>query len=420
MTIGRVLQCYLMQRTDWTEQFAADLASKPLVREFVFANARYQAATEREVCDLILTLRNRAILAQMKSQEDPKSRSGTKLEHWVTKKAKEATTQLQGAIRSVNERDFWCQHPRRGKVDFKKGQLSVAYGIVMVEQLAERIPLGDEFPLEYQGVPIGYFSANDFLNVVYELRSFPDILDYLTRRHDLGLDVRRAIGGEKLLCGYYFLNDGSFCPGASYQQISSVVAQRREELPAIIYAKKSADSDADLAEFVADALAERHPGYAEGLSQDVLGHFEDPEQRKAYLLMQENICDLRLAERRAMGSQLRTAIVKVQTSKQDSDFAYASAYVDSKPQFLYVLGASRQVPRPELLERGQILLRGGLAFFQKRDGLLIIDRDGQSFETMLIQGFSPSEGDKQAGQRLFGSLRIFDVRGGIVPGDRRS
>ena len=104
---GDVRVALRMTRTEWAEQFAADLASKPLLQEFVFKNPKYQGATEKEVCDLLLTLRNDAIPVQMKFQEDPNSRAVKRLERWIVKRAPEALGQLQGTIRSNRERNFW-------------------------------------------------------------------------------------------------------------------------------------------------------------------------------------------------------------------------------------------------------------------------------------------------------------------------
>src|SRR5207244_1432698 len=101
-------------------------------------------ATEREACDLMLVLRGNAIVIQMKAQEDPVSRSQSKRVGWISKNAKRAASQLQGAIRTILERDVWCQHPRRGRVEFSKGELKPAQGIVLVDSFGDRIALPDE------------------------------------------------------------------------------------------------------------------------------------------------------------------------------------------------------------------------------------------------------------------------------------
>lgn len=75
------------RRTDWAEEFAERFASRPLVHECVFRSAKYLDGTVKEVCDLLLVLRNEGIILQMKCQEDPLSRSGEKLERWVFKHA---------------------------------------------------------------------------------------------------------------------------------------------------------------------------------------------------------------------------------------------------------------------------------------------------------------------------------------------
>jgi hypothetical protein len=48
---------------------------------------------------------------------------------------------------------------------------------------------------------------------------------------------------------------------------------------------------------IADALATRHPGNAETLSEELLALFDAPEERKNYLELQGVIANLRLRER---------------------------------------------------------------------------------------------------------------------------
>ena len=131
----------IITRSLWAEKVAADIASRPLVRECVFSNMRFLDSVEREVCDLVLALRSDAIVGQIKSQEDPLSRGRARLASWVVKNAKRAASQLQGAIRTIADRDVWCEHPRRGRVEFSKGELKAVQGLFLVENLGARIVL---------------------------------------------------------------------------------------------------------------------------------------------------------------------------------------------------------------------------------------------------------------------------------------
>jgi hypothetical protein len=402
-----------MQRTDWAEQFAAKLASRPLVHECVFSNAKYLDGTEKEVCDLLLVLRESAILLQMKCQRDPLSRSGERLESWVLKNAKQAFGQLKGAIRTVTSRPFWCNHPRRGRVEFDKGQLSVVHGIVLVENLGERIQVTD-LPIQFEGIPVSYFSVNDFLNIVNELRAYREILSYLNHRKALPVETLRSIGGDKVVFENYLLNGTTFPASVSYSDMEDAVANNHEALRDLVSAKKKNDVDAYLVEHVADALATRTPGYLQNLPAELAQSFDNPSKRSSYLRMQEQLCDLDLVERRALGKQFRAVINQVETNKRESDTRYGVAWLESKPDFLYVVASTKGVARQEVLRRAVLLLRGGLTFYGKADGMFIVDRDGESFEVGLVLKFVPTDDDKKAGEELFGSLRTFASAGTLT------
>src|SRR2546430_8415797 len=104
-----------MRRTEYSENFLGEFVSRPLVREFVFLSPQFQKGKpDKELCDLLLILRKQAMPIQMKCQED-----------------------------------------------------------LLIEHFTDPVLLAD-FPVEYEGVPLSYFTVNDFLNVVNELRSFTE------------------------------------------------------------------------------------------------------------------------------------------------------------------------------------------------------------------------------------------------------
>jgi hypothetical protein len=406
-----------MQRTDWAEQFAEDFYSKPLVREFVFRSARYlDGYLEKEVCDFVLVLRGKAILIQMKCQEDPTSRSGEKLERWVIKQANAALTQVQGSLRTISERNFWCDHPRRGHVDFANGQLKAIHGIVLVEQFEGRICLPPEFPMEYSSVPISYFTTNEFLNIVDQLRAFPEIVQYLDNRHQLPEESLRGVGGERVFFEKYILKDGSFEGWTTYPEVAHRLREHRAEIQASLKEKTLADRDASLIEYVADQLSKRGVDPKADLPAAFAAHVDPPDKRTGYLRMQEHLCDLPLSARRSLGAQFRKVCEKLDGTKKESDFVYAAAWADSKPGFVFVFACSRQIPRPQVLGRTWVLLKAAMAHYGKTAGMAISDRDGKSFEVALIEGFVPEQDDRALAEQFFARLKTFDVPMSLVPG----
>jgi hypothetical protein len=84
-----------------------------------------------------------------------------------------------------------------------------------------------------------------------------------------------------------------------------------------------------------------------------------------------------------------------------------SARLDSKPEWVYVFGASKNVDPKEVWSRIMMLVRGAMAYYEKRRGLLVLDRDGRSVISALSRpGFTPTLAEFEIGERLFGRLRV--------------
>ena len=84
-----------------------------------------------------------------------------------------------------------------------------------------------------------------------------------------------------------------------------------------------------------------------------------------------------------------------------------AARLDSKPEWVYVFGAARNIDRPDLVQGIANLMRGAMAFYEKRKCLVVVDRDGEGFEVCLsLPGFDPTPDEKELGTRFFGGLRV--------------
>ncbi len=403
-----------MRRTEWAELFVERFAARPLTAECVFRSPRYLPAN-KEMCDHLIVLKNQGIVVSLKSQEDPEARTGEKLQNWARKAAKNGLGQACGALRSARERHFYCEHGRRGRVDFEPMSIEIKHLVVLVEVFATvRLPKVSR-SLEYQGVPVTYFSPNDFLNVIDQLRAFPDIDKYLGARTQLSEEARRTIGGEKALLGYYFLHGASLEGCTDIDQAITETNQRTVELAEAIRAKSDADQHARLIETVSDQLAKRHPNYAEGLTPEMLAGFDDPGRRENYLRIQEELCDLQLSDRRLVGERFLEVIDKVKADPLRESIGYAAIWADGKPDFVYVLVSAKNISRPELLNRLGQLLISAVDYFEKSKGMVIADRDGSNFELMMIINHSTSSEVRQLGQAFFGSLKMTDHPSTLVP-----
>ncbi len=407
------------QRTEWAERQVEGFLSLPFFSEFVFRNVRTTVhRKEEQVADFLILHRGTCLLVEQKCQEDPSARTPQKAELWARKKAKEGWSQVRRAF--TRRRDFpvWCDHPRlRRHQEFPYGLPPIQHGIVMVEvfQPVDLQPDVESLPLDHDGVPITYLSVNDFLNLAVQLRSVPELMDYLAARRSLPAADLRLIGGEKELFSFYLLNDGSFagCAGRSDARIA--VAAQQDRLRAALQRKFEADRYANLLEHVADELASRNPKFSEGVPPELLAAYDPADRRQNYLEMQSALADLRLRERVELGRAFHGAIEQVASKGQGLTFR--AARFDSMPEWVYVLGASKNVDRAELLSRVMVLMGGAMAFYDKPKCFVMVDRDNSGYEVALSRpGVRPTQAHAEAGKRLFGGLRITSAPLHFLPG----
>ncbi len=397
-------------RTGKIEEIAARFCAAPLTAETVFLRPAYQRGQfEREVCDLLVAFRHRGIVLSLKSQDDPTSRTGPKLRRWCAKSAHKAAREISGARRTIATHPFWCEHWRRGRVDFPVGVVTPVHALVVIETALSEAGTGtarlpDDLPQNAGDIPITYLALNDALNLVDQLRSFPDLVAYLDARAKLPIAFRRTIGNEHLLAHYYMMHNESFDGCVRPEEFLTYLLVTEADFRRRVVIKREADRGARFIEYIADTLATRNPNYADGLDPETLAHFDTMEQRSNYLMLQEHFGGLRLVERRALGTAFLELIEKVGSSSGSG--LRRAWWTDSKPDFLYLLAAVRGIDRPNLLRDGSVILQASLAHHGKQHGMLVIDRDGESFELCLAELPEANPALVKAAGRVFGHLRI--------------
>jgi hypothetical protein len=394
------------QRTQWAERHMEEILSLPFISEFVFRSPQIIDTTQKEVADLMVLHKGFGILFSQKLQEDPLSRSEERNELWVRKKAKAAASQLIGAIRSAREKPIWCDHPRRGRVDFPDGLPPIRHGIVLVETWVP-VDLQREdadLPLAYGGVPFTYMSVNDFVNLAFQLRTVPEVLAYLDARRTLPLSSLRIVGDESCLFEMYLLEGGSLAGCIGHYDAKLLVTTRNSQLLGLLQQKAEHDYHNSFIERVADCLATRMPNCIESSPPELVAAFDPPENRTSYMVMQEVIADLRLRERAELGRGLITTVQALTTEQKG--LKIVAAHFDSR-DWVWVLAASKNWDRSDVLRHMFPLMRGAMAFYEKSNGMVIVDRDGINFEVCLSRpGLEPSEHERVFGQKTFGRLRM--------------
>jgi hypothetical protein len=279
-----------LKRTKWAERHVEEFLSLPLVSEFVFRSPQTLDGTQREVADLLVAHGEIGILVSQKCQEEPSRRSLAKTSSWARKQAPKAVSQLRGALRSAGCKAVWCDHPRRGRVQFPQGLPKIDHGIVLVE-VFERV--------------------NDFLNLALELRTIPELLEYLTARRSLPDHDLRIIGDERSLFEFYLLSNGSLQGCACRVDAQTAVAGQEDRLGQVLSSKWESDQYSILLEHVADQLATQHPDCTSGLPSHLLARFDPPGGRTTSLEMQGVLANLRLRERAELGRAFDGAMEKI-------------------------------------------------------------------------------------------------------------
>ena len=100
------------------------------------------------------------------------------------------------------------------------------------------------------------------------------------------------------------------------------------------------------------------------------------------------------------------------------DLGYRSFYTDTKPDFLYIVAAARGLDKREIIKRAEVLLVAGLAQREKKEGMIIVDRDGKGYEVMQIAVPGHTAEALAAGEVLFGRLKITDTPIRLLPDGR--
>lgn len=177
------------------------------------------------------------------------------------------------------------------------------------------------------GVPITYVTLNHLLNLVDQLRTFADLVAYLDARQALGDDLRRMLGHERLFFGHYLRNGEEFTAVRPLLEVATTLGQGIATLGKFLWVKHVADVDAAVVEHIADALATHDPNYVTDLDPETLARYELDEGRSHYSRLQEELCELRLGGRRALGGTARRRFEAL----PDTGIKVQSCHLDTKP-----------------------------------------------------------------------------------------
>jgi hypothetical protein len=392
-------------RTLWAERQVEEVLSLPLISEFVFRSPKHNDPNEKEVIDHLIVHKGDGILISQKAQEDPTSRSVEKNELWVLKNIQDALKPIYGSIRKPDDRPKWCDHPRRGRVPISTLP-HIIQGVALVEtwRPVDLNQIADKLPLEYLGVPLTYMSINDFLNIVWQLRTVPEILEYLKARRELPTACLRIVGDELPFYELYIMNGGSLTGCLGHADARRATETHDDLLREALERSEEYKLYSSRIEHIADALSQRDPNYADGLPPETLALFDKEGERKNYLILQEILTDMRLTERASIGRQFHSVAESMRG--KTSGLTMAAALVDGK-DWVFVFISCRGVEKTTRFGIAKMLAGGALAHYQKKNCLVVIDRDGEHYDLALSNPeYEPDAADIAAGEKHFGHLRM--------------
>jgi len=201
---------------EWTDQFC----KRAFLQDFLFLRPR-RVGTKRELADLLAILDDQCLCIQIKARGNDSLISEQRLIDWATKQSVTAGRQAAGTIRKVKSSEISATHPWQGNVVFHAGVLVPVCGVALIEYLGPPFGLTPQAKHRTsEGIPVHYFSLNDFLNLVDLLGTLPDIIEYLRQRAEVSHGTKSMIGNERDLYATYLL-DGHLLSGLSYKEIGN-------------------------------------------------------------------------------------------------------------------------------------------------------------------------------------------------------
>ena len=78
-----------------------------------------------------------------------------------------------------------------------------------------------------------------------------------------------------------------------------------------------------------------------GLDEELTRLFDPASKRSNYLMIQDELCDLVLDERRKLGASLSGVVEQVKEDDSNASMVHQVAHLDSKPDFLYIFSSSK-------------------------------------------------------------------------------
>lgn len=308
------------QRGAAIEELTEEFCKRPFLQDFVFLRPK-RISVKRELADLLAILDDKCLCIQIKARGNDSPPPQQRLVDWATKQFVVAGRQSAGAIRKVMTSEVSATHSWRGNVVFHAGDLIPVCGVALVEYLGPPFVLTPEVKHQTpKGIPVHYFSLNDFLNLVDLLGTLPDIIEYLRQRASISDDVKSMIGNERDLYATYLL-DGHLRPGLSYEEVET----RWSHLTNVeesFERKHKHNIFVDFYNGLIDKLHHRDPDILSYQPPELAGYVEPVSDKTSYLEIATRLNKLPYIYRREIGKHLFQTAKAVKGESKTRMFTY--------------------------------------------------------------------------------------------------
>jgi hypothetical protein len=370
------------------------------MNDFVFLNPKYlRGGMQRELCDLLLILKNEAIVISIKGTDD-QVKQQTRLVNWLTKKTQKGANQAKGGLAWLGKVTLETKNLWDEQVSIASGTLKPVCGITLLDCSCQ--PFGS---IEYEmRVPesetvIHILSVNDFLNVVNWLGSISDVFRYFRNRASVR-DCFTGINQEQALLAYYTLVSKELT-GFSMTDAEQLCVRHTLHLIENLGEYEARDKYANYVNSIVQAVHERHPELESYMPAELLKNIEPLEYRTSHREMAALFNALPMSTKAHIGRSLENMIDEVSKAKQAGCFAIKPIRDD----MVFVFGCFSNISRTERIRHLHRMVPAALYQHRVSDGIgVAIDADDprNGFDLTLIRGQDKfSEEDRRLGAYLF-------------------
>jgi len=394
-----------LPRTVRAESVLAAFASMPLMRQTVFQSPKFlDGKIEKEVCDHLLVHRGEAIVIQMKAQEEPRDELTTR--KWAAKQFPKALSQAIGARRTLRERTTWCEHDDYGRVDFAPGAIKLRHILVLLESEFEVLLEAPEPSLLARASKerVTVMSIQDFLCLLRHQRTWRDLVKYLEARHDcLQSPDNLTIGNELALVGYYTAMRDSFrgCRGIADARIVHAKGEHVE--PGSAFRDKER-----LLASILESLMGQLPTMKKTTMPPELQHLEArfAPIEQAQIELRDELCDLTIQERAALGEQIGVISTRFIETKPDAPL-YGAVRFNRHPDHLFMVVLGSSADQESLAVEAMDLTISGCVHYERTVGIALVLNQVGEFQTFNIAKIENVQWDAEmaeAGREHFGHV----------------